>query len=505
MNKTLPLIIKVIYQVIVIFLFAVAISQDIEPEITMERKKLIILASENQDSEISQKITQIASSTATKLKRYNVIDRTQLDKILKEQKLQHSGVVDQNQAIEIGKVAAANEALFIQVNNFGQKGVPTEKQKEKEEKEEPETGLFGWVVKEVVKAEIDKEMENVERYPNNIHTVIDGEIQLIDVETGQSVSSFSINADHTGGVKAKSLNEALKQVRSQMYAKLKTLYKLSSEILDVRGDDVTLLLGKNMGVKQGTLFEIVTREEKRIVRDREITIPGKSVGFIEVETVSMDASEGRILRKWDEIEPGYQAHEITEGVFTGGISGIYGSTPANMRLRLFGNIKPFNRFDGEVYGDLGVVKDTRDNPDFHIGLGFSLNYRTIKTSSFSLGPVLNIPFDLHMRSDDVRAGDDDEGVSHLVFLPVMSPRLGVQSEIMISPKTDLVIRGEYVLTSVNLGDWTYTEEQDDGDESKTWNANWNVTEEGPSPEINYQGWMFSVGIRSTFFSSFTFE
>ena len=278
---------------------------------------------------------------------------------------------------------------------------------------------------------------------------------------------------------------------------------MSSEILDVRGDDVTLLLGKNMGVKQGTLFEIVTREEKRIVRDREITIPGKSVGFIKVETVSHDASEGRILRKWDEIEPGYQAHEITEGVFTGGISGIYGSTPANMRLRLFGNIKPFNRLDGEVYGDFGMVKDTRDNPDFHIGLGFSLNYRTIKTSSFSLGPVLNIPFDLHMRSDDVRA--DDEGASHLVFLPVMSPRLGVQSEIMISPKTDLVIRGEYVLTSVNLGDWTYTEEQDDDDESKTWNANWNVMEEGPAPEINYQGWMFSVGIRSTFFSSFTFE
>ena len=218
MNNMLPKIIKVIYQVFLISLFTVAISQDIEPEITMERKKLIILASENQDSEISQKITQIASSTATKLNRYNVIDRTQLDKILKEQKLQHSGVVDQNQAIEIGKVAAANEALFIQINNFGQKGVPTEKQKEKEEKEEPETGLFGWVVKEVVKAEIDKEMENVERYPNNIHTVIDGEIQLIDVETGQSVSSFSINADHTGGVKAKSLSEALKLVRSQMYA-----------------------------------------------------------------------------------------------------------------------------------------------------------------------------------------------------------------------------------------------------------------------------------------------
>ena len=159
MNKRLPRLIKATYQVIVIILFTVAISQEIEPEITMERKKLIILTGEEKDKEITEKIYQIASSTATQLNRYNVIDRSQLDRILKEQKLQHSGVVDQDQAIEIGKVAAANQALLIQVHNFGQKGVPTEKQKEKEEEEEPETGLFGWVVKEVVKAEIYKEME----------------------------------------------------------------------------------------------------------------------------------------------------------------------------------------------------------------------------------------------------------------------------------------------------------------------------------------------------------
>jgi len=439
MNKRLPRLIKVIYQVIVIFLFTVSISQEIEPEITMERKKLIILTGEEKDKEITEKIYQIASSTATQLNRYNVIDRSQLDRILKEQKLQHSGVVDQNQAIEIGKVAAANEALLIQVHNFGQKGVPTDKQKEKEEKEEPETGLFGWMVKEVVKAEIDKEMENVERYPNNIHTVIDGEVRLINVETGESEASFSIHADHTGGVKAKSLSEALKQVRSQMYTNLKTMYTLSSEILDVRGGDVTLLLGKNMGVKQGTLFEIVTREEKRVVRDREITIPGKSVGFVEVQTMSMDASEGRVLRKWDDIEPGYQAQEITGGIFAGGISGMYGSGNSNMRLRFFGNFNPFHRFGGSVYGDIGTVKDSREDSDFLLGLGFDLNYRLIRTSPFSFGGVLSLPFDFHSRSDD----GDENNETHSVILPIFSPRVGIQSEIMISPSLDIFIRGEY--------------------------------------------------------------
>ena len=467
MNKRLPRLIKAIYQAMVILLFTVSISQEIEPEITMERKKLIILTGEEKDKDITEKIYQIASSTATQLNRYNVIDRNQLDRILKEQKLQHSGVVDQEQAIEIGKVAAANQALLIQVHNFGQKGVPTEKQKEKEEEEEPETGLFGWVVKEVVKAEIDKEMEDVERYPNNIQTIIDGEMRLINIETSQSMASFNFHADYTGGVKAKSLSQALKQIKNQVKINLKNLYQLSSEVLEVQGNDVTLFLGKNMGVNAGTIFEIISRDEKKTVRDREIIVPGKSIGLVEVESVSIDASKGRILRKWDTIEPGYQAHEITDKIYTGGISGIYGSIPSNFRLRLIGNINPFKRSGGAVYGDIGVVKDSRDKYDLQFGFGFDLNYRLIRTSPFSMGIILSLPFDFHMRLDD---GDICNEV-HSVILPVFSPRVGMQTEIMLNSKTDIVIRGEYVLSSIE-GKWFYTTTSEDSDESKSYAATW---------------------------------
>ena len=57
----------------------------------------------------------------------------------------------------------------------------------------------------------------------------------------------------------------------------------------------------------------------------------------------------------------------------------------------------------------------------------------------------------------------------------------------------------YVTDSNSMGvEW------DDDDDSVTWNANWEE-DEGPKPEIDYQGWIFSIGIRSTFFSSFTFD
>ena len=478
---------------IIPFIFCLALGQEVAPEVTMERKKLIILASEIKDSDISKKIIQIASSSATQLNRYDVIDRSQLDRILNEQKLQHSGVVNPDQAIEIGKVAGANEALFISITNFGQKGVPTEKQEEKDEEKEPETELFGWIVKEVVKAGIDKELENVERYPNNIQTVISGEIRLLNVETGKSISSFNFSAEHTGGVKAKSLNKALKKVRSQMVDNLKSLYQLSSEVLDVQGNDIMLLLGKNMGVRKGMVYEIRTLDTKRKVRDRDITISGKTVGFVEVETVSADASEGRVLRKWDDIEPGYQAQEITGGIFAGGISGMYGSGNSNMRLRFFGNFNPFHRFGGSAFGDIGTVKDSRDDSDFQFGFGFDINYRIIRTSPFSLGAVLSLPFDFHSRSDDVEKILGINIESHTVYIPVFSPRVGIQSEIMVSPSLDLVIRGEYVLSSINLDNkWTYS---DDDEESSSLSAHWDSRGE---PKIKYSGFQFSIGIRSVF-------
>jgi len=470
---------------IIPFIFCLALGQEVAPEVTMERKKLIILASEIKDSDISKKIIQIASSTATQLNRYDVIDRSQLDRILNEQKLQHSGVVNPDQAIEIGKVAGANEALFISITTFGQKGVPTEKQEEKDEEEEPETELFGWIVKEVVKAGIDKELENVERYPNNIQTVISGEVRLLNVETGQSISSFNFSAEHTGGVKAKSLKKALKKVRSQMVDNLKSLYQLSSEVLHVQGNDIMLLLGKNMGVHKGMVFEIRTLDTKRKVRDRDITIPGKTVGFVEVGMVSADASEGRVLRKWDTIKPGYQAKEQTEGLASWSLGGLFGSSPENYRLRIAGNYKPFHQFGGAIYINLGMVKDSRENTDFLFGFGLDMNYRLIRTSPFSLGGVLSLPFDFNLRNDD---GDN------AVILPIFSPRIGLQSELMISPQLDIVLRAEYALASINLGGWTYSDEDDD---SSSLSANW---DDGIAPEIDYSsGVVFTVGIRMLVF------
>ena len=62
----------------------------------------------------------------------------------------------------------------------------------------------------------------------------------------------------------------------------------------------------------------------------------------------------------------------------------------------------------------------------------------------------------------------------------------------------MIIRAEYILRSANIGEWRYTEEKQiqDGNNleevEETLFANW----DGPYPEINYQGWTLTIGIRS---------
>ena len=87
------------------------------------------------------------------------------------------------------------------------------------------------------------------------------------------------------------------------------------------------------------------------------------------------------------------------------------------------------------------------------------------------------------QGSEIDDGDETSGInfeSHTVYLPVFSPRFGIQFEIMVIPSLDVVIRGEYVLASINLDNrWTYTDEDD---VSNSLPANWDLNE-GPEPEI----------------------
>ena len=474
-------------------------AQEVQPNITEEKMRLLILPSTEieQYQEIADRVTAIVASEATQLGRFEIIDRTQLEAIMGEQALQLSGIINDSDAVEIGKIAAAPEALVVTVLTYSQKGVPPEDEEEEDKKDRKkarESGLFGIIAKGVVDAIIDKELEDVERYPNNIQTVLSCRVHKIDLETGQSLDAFSIGAEHTGGNKGASLKKTLNIATWKVARELRELYLLSSQIVDVRGREVILLLGQNIGLKKGTLFSISSPSTKRTIGEREITIPGHQVGIVEVTELSQDANRGRVLRKWAPIEPGFPAVESTGGILAGGLGIKYGTGSTDMGLEFAGYINPLRRFGGSVFFGLGTLKDSRNDTDFNLRFGGDIYFRLINTIPFSLAASLSLPFNIVFRADDgEKIGEDKHTVNSIMFSPVAGGRF----EIMLNSKTDLVATVGYCLTS-NMSKWDYSEKDDD-DESKSYSAVWDPQLSAPS--IDPTGLYFNIGLRFLIFNA----
>ncbi len=468
-------------------------AQEVQPEITLEKMRLVILPSNEieQYQEIGDRVSAIVASEATRLGRFEIIDRNQLEAIMGEQALQLSGIINDSDAVEIGNIAAAPEALTVTVLTYSQKGVPPDDEEEEDEKDREkarEFGLFGIITKGIVDAVIDKELEDVERYPNNIQTILSCRVHKVNLETGQSLAAFSIDAEHTGGNKGASLKKTLNIAAWKVDRELRELYLLSSQIVDVRDREVILLLGQNMGLKKGTLFSISSPSTKRIIGAREITVPGHQVGIVEVTELSQDANRGWILRKWAPIEPGFPAVESTGKIICTGIGLQYGTGSSDLALGFMGYFNPLGKVGSSIFCGIGTLVDSRDDSDFNIQLGGDIYIKLVDTLPFSLAASLSLPLNICFRDDD---DADENTVTALLFNPV----IGARFEFMLGAKTDLVATVGYCPTH-SMSQWKYSESDEDSDESNSYPAVW----DGAAPEFDPTGLYFKLGLRFLVFN-----
>lgn len=71
------------------------------------------------DEEIKVAIREIISSTIVNTGNYDIVERSLLEKVIQEQSFSNSGVVDDNDATEIGKLAGANKVVLSVVSLTG--------------------------------------------------------------------------------------------------------------------------------------------------------------------------------------------------------------------------------------------------------------------------------------------------------------------------------------------------------------------------------------------------
>ena len=464
-----------------ILIFSFVLSQSKIYELTETKEKLLILPSDNKIETIESTLTDLVSSEATNLNRFEIIDRNILQKILTEQKLQMSGIILEDQIVNYGQIASADEALIISILSFGQKGVPPKEKNSNDKKEKKYWDRVGVeITLGIVRTIFSNKTNSNEKYPYNIQTSLQAEIRKIDVETGQSIHSFRVHGEHTGGTKAASLNKVLNQIRGQISTKLRKMFLLKSEILDREGSNLTMLLGTDIGIKKGSIFEIMKSDVLKNIDGREFILPGKSVGLVRITNIGSNVSEGKIIRQFREIKKGFSLVEKPQHF--GGLifKGVYNKSIDEKRLDVGYEFFPFSRFSFTIGGAAGVLTDSRKDVDFKTSLIGEINLRLIHTRFFSFGTSLNIPLSLIFRKDD-----QPQNVHKFQF----NPTVGFNTEFLISKTTDVIFGFHYLL--LEKSDlWVYTE--GNGNDSINLHGEWN---DGIAPEINPKGIYFSLGIR----------
>jgi len=473
-----------------LILLTFSFSQELDSTLTLEKKSLMILPSSSSEYEsISDDILSIISQKATALGRYDVIDRNLVDDILAEQKFQYSGNVSDEDIVAIGEMAAAEEALILNMIHFGQRGVPP--QDKKNDKEEKNETLFSWVVKKTVESALyNSEKEKAERkeiLDNNIQTVIQANVKLVNVENGKSLQSFDLNSEYTGGNKDASLKHALKIIKYQLNQKLKGLYTITSEVVSVKGKTITILNGENLGLQMGDVFEINSKDKTKSYQGKQISFPGKTRGLAKITQVGVETSQAQIIRKWRKIKTGNRAYEMMHNPFVGDI--CIGSSEQRFDLFVRGWLNPFNRVSGSVNLMVGALQDSRNDRDFYFGLGTTLDCTILSGFGTQISTSLDIPFNIVSRSDDER---------HTVTGLVVMPAFELNAFIQIAKDMDIVLTAKQTLGS-NSPNWQYpvvTGKDEDGNDEVEWkSAVWTDN----TPDIQPIGLTVSFGIRRYWF------
>ena len=466
--------------------------EELDDDITLEKKSLMILTADaDDDQEIAERVLSIISTQATSIGRFEVIDRNLVDQILEEQKFQLSGMVDSDQIVEIGELAAAENALTLDIVNFGQEGVPKDDDNDKDDDDDTDETLFTWLVKALVKESIEaRKRKDTERMrlelDNNIHTELRANIKIINVETGISENSFSLNASHTGGNRDASLEKILAIISSQIRRKLKELFMITSEVFEVDGAYLNILSGENLGLQRGVMFEIASQNRTKLYKGKAIKLPGRTRGLIKVVEVGPDGSKAKIVRKWRKIKEGHKAYELNAPPVTTDLNfTILNGNRYEMSGKAW--LNSFTEFSASLNYHLGIIKDTRDDMDGYIGFGTDLKYGFFSDFGTSGYLSLNIPMLFSGR------GDDD---GHNVISLFSDPSIDANLSIQISKERDIVLTASYVFTSMHTP-WQWQKDtgniNDDGKSiTETEPAVWN---DGISPEFKPQGLYFSFTIR----------
>lgn len=363
----------------------------------------------------------------------------------------------------LNDLTAYREAIVIAETDLAQQIVPVERDNR-------------LTLKDLIFAKSNKNDEG--SYSNDIKTDLSMYGYFFDIETGALQGPFHLEVTEYGGNNEKSKKEALKTFKQRAILELKRIYWLAADVVSTTSGTISVPMGKNRGIKNGMDFEVITPDCVMGEGEDERMVPARVVGSASVVKVSDDSSYLHFSRQWQDPEPGSWIVEQSSALFAVQMTVVPPGLGNYSNYAIQVHARPMARFDGGAGFSIMRVTDSAHHDDYGFGFsGFAL-WRFVNGSRIRLGSQTGFDFDIPFRRDN-----DDNVVSALLF----SMYLGMTTEIVLSPKADVVFMAGY-RHGFRASKWEYTQDEEN------YPAFWRDR----APSLNNSGFMLSVGYKYYF-------
>jgi hypothetical protein len=212
------------------------------------------------------------SNAFVKTGRFEVIERAQLDKVMKEQALGMTGALDAVSAAKVGNILGVNDMVLAKINEatFEDKS---------------------WT---------DKAGK---RYPS-FKAAVGVDLRIVDTETASIILSELIRKEKTTSTEhpdqTMMMTEALTNVNKEVQRKVWNAFPAEGYVIAVKDlTHYTLDLGKSLGIDKGAKIRVVREGApiKHPVTGAMLPGPRENIAELEVESATDLTSEAKIT-KW---------------------------------------------------------------------------------------------------------------------------------------------------------------------------------------------------------------
>jgi hypothetical protein len=447
---------------------------DAKSELTSQKERIVVFPSyeKEQYKEISEEIVGIVTNELSRLGRFEVIDRSNLQAALDEIYLGQTGLIDDSTAVKAGEFLSANTGILIKILDFSQQGVAPEESKKKKKKKKDDESIGEKIAEAIVKS--------IDKHEDNIRTGLTVFVKKIDIESAKTIDSFELTLEHTGGYSSESKSSVLTKFKLSLPEYLKEFYVLQSKIIAKKGKKIYLAFGKNIGIKEGMRFNVMKSGEKVEYGNELMELPEEKVGFIKITSVTDKTAEGIILRGFSDVDKGLIVREQIG--LNLGIS-VYGGLLQNYNYGFGGlgiELDPYNTFSLGLLGSIGSATDNFKEGNFTANVSLYSNFKILRSDLIDVSLKVGLASVIASRNDD--SGNNVNGFT-LQFLGGANLDFYFGDNVVFFGEASYYAGGK-------ISKWWRTDEPD---KKVSW-----IHHSNKAPEINVNGLTFRSGIKFIF-------